>query len=230
MPSAPKIAILVSHGQPSAPDPAEAALADLAERVAGFLPDWQIGSATLAKPGKLERVMRQDALVYPFFMSHGWFTSQVLPKRLHEFSYRQLSPFGQDPDLPALTAEILRQRAQDRGLSLSEIGPVLLAAHGSARGPKAAEATESFAENLRHALPACTIATGYIEQAPSLSQTATACPDARFCLPFFAQSGDHVTGDIPSLLQEAGFKGEILPSLGSYPTMTQMIARALHRG
>lgn len=230
MPSASKIAIIVSHGQPSAPDPAEAALAELAHRVAACLPDWQIRSATLAKPGQLERVMEEDALVYPFFMSSGWFTSQVLPKRLQGFSYRQLSPFGQDRDLPALTAEILRQQAQARGLSLNDSGPLLLAAHGSARGPKAAEATENFAANLRQALPDCEIATGYIEEAPSLSQTAAAHPDAQLCLPFFAQSGDHVTGDIPSLLQEADFKGEILPSLGCFPEMARMIATALQKG
>lgn len=45
--------LIVAHGQPSDPGPAEAALAGFAGRVAGHLAGWRVGSATLAAPGAL---------------------------------------------------------------------------------------------------------------------------------------------------------------------------------
>ena len=52
-----KQALIVSHGQPSDPDPAEAALAALAAKVAALLPDWRVDSATLAKPDALAKAV-----------------------------------------------------------------------------------------------------------------------------------------------------------------------------
>lgn len=88
-PGALRQALIVAHGQPSDPDPAEAALAVLAARVADALPPgWQVESATLAAPGALEAALSRfgDAgpplLIYPMFIADGWFTQVNLPKRL----------------------------------------------------------------------------------------------------------------------------------------------------
>ena len=53
-----KQALIISHGQPSDPDPAEAALALLAAKVAALLPDWRVDSATMAKTGALDAAVR----------------------------------------------------------------------------------------------------------------------------------------------------------------------------
>ena len=57
-------AIIVSHGQPSDPDPAEAELARFAGRVAEALPGWHVGSATLAKPGALDTALSAAGSVW----------------------------------------------------------------------------------------------------------------------------------------------------------------------
>lgn len=233
-PSGAKIAILTAHGQPSAPAPAEKALAQLAQEVAKLLPDWEIRSATLASPGRLEQVMEDGALIYPFFMASGWFTSQVLPKRLQGFTYQQLPPFGQDPALPQLTAELLQQTIRPAPSPGADTPApdkpvVLLTAHGSARGPKAAEATEDFARALRPLLPSLELCTCYIEQPPFVADVAKDLPPGSLCLPFFAQSGNHVTGDIPEALAEAQFTGKTLAALGRDSAIPDLISRAILR-
>ncbi|MEP4038301.1 CbiX/SirB N-terminal domain-containing protein [Pseudophaeobacter sp.] len=222
-----KTAVLTAHGQPSAPEGQEKALARLAQQVSDLLPGWEIRSATLSSPGRLEQVMQDGALVYPFFMASGWFTSQVLPKRLQGFRYDQLPAFGLDPALPLFTADLLKQAFQPQPSSRVDKPALLLAAHGSARGPKAAEATERFAQVLRPLLPDQDVVTGYIEQAPRIADAAQKLPTGSLCLPFFAQSGNHVTSDLPSALREANFTGETLPTLGSQRGIARLISQAL---
>ena len=228
MPHTPRIAILTSHGQPSAPPPPEIHLAAIAAAVQDHLPDWEIRSATLSSRGFLEKAMAEDAVIYPFFMARGWFTANVLPKRLAGWRYRMATPFGMDPALPEMTAKALALELSTRGWDLHATD-VLLAAHGSARGPKAAEAAERFAENLRAALPGLRLSTGYVEQSPFIAEAARPLAARSLCLPFFAQSGAHVREDIPEALEIAGYRGDILPVLGALPDMAGLIARAIHR-
>ncbi|MEP2716234.1 CbiX/SirB N-terminal domain-containing protein [Pseudophaeobacter sp.] len=231
MTDASQTVVLVSHGQPSAPQPPELALAKLANEVAQHLPaGWHLRSATLAQPGRLEEVMAEGALVYPFFMASGLFTTQILPRRLAGIAHRILPPFGADPALPQLTCEILRQEFKNLPATASKAKPaVLLAAHGSARGPKARQATERFAQTLRPLLPEAELMTGFIEEAPYLEDAARSLPACSLCLPFFAQAGDHVISDIPTALAEAGLATQCLPALGTYPQIAKLIARAILR-
>ncbi|UWQ73256.1 CbiX/SirB N-terminal domain-containing protein [Leisingera sp. M658] len=221
-----RTAVITAHGQPSDPAPAEAALAGLAAEVATHLPDWDVRSATLATPGRLEREIAENAVVYPFFMSQGWFTAKVLPDRLKGRSYRMAPPFGLDAALPALAAQAVRQTVTDQSWPLAETH-LLLAAHGSARGPKAAEAADHFAAHLRPLLPGCTLSPGYVEQSPRIETAATALSVRSICLPFFAQAGDHVKQDIPQALEAAGFKGILLPVAGALPGIPALIAEAI---
>ncbi|MDT8345494.1 MAG: cobalamin biosynthesis protein CbiX, partial [Thermohalobaculum sp.] len=58
----------------------------LAAHVAGHLPGWRVRGATLAAPGALAAALAglggAPVLVYPHFMSDGWFVSDELPRRL----------------------------------------------------------------------------------------------------------------------------------------------------
>jgi sirohydrochlorin ferrochelatase len=219
-------ALLVAHGQPSAPAPAEAALARLAGQVAALLPKWLVRSAARAMEGSLERQIRDGMIVLPFFMSRGWFADQVLPRRLGDAAHVMAPPFGLDPALPELAARALRDGFAARGWQPAE-SSVLLAAHGSARGPRAAEAAEDFAAALRGALPGTEVRTGYVEQAPFLADAAAPCGARSLCLPFFALSGFHVRDDLSAALQEAAYPGAVLPALGALDGVPQLLARAL---
>lgn len=220
------IVVITAHGQPSAPAPAEAELAIVAAAVASHLPGWDIRSATLSSPGRLEDMVAPGALVYPFFMSQGWFTSKVLPERLSDRNCHILSPFGLDPQLPELAAQAVLQTASERGWPQDD-WHLLLAAHGSARGPRAAEAAEAFADALRPYLPNTPVTLGYVEQAPRIFEAAKDLPTHSLCLPFFAQAGDHVKQDIPEALSQARFEGPRLPVTGALPGVSALIARSL---
>lgn len=222
----PRIAILVSHGQPSAPAPAEIHLAYIAAQVSDHLPGWDVRSATLSAKGALEAAMVDGAVIFPFFMARGYFTARVLPGRLKGWRYRMATPFGLLPDLPATTAALLNSELSARNWDVSH-AQILLAAHGSARGPKAAEAAEAFAAQLRRALPDPQISTGYVEQEPFIDAAARRLGSQSLCLPFFAQSGEHVREDIPEALEDGAFNGTLLPSLGAAPDAPALIAEAI---
>lgn len=212
-------ALLVAHGQPSDPEPAQAALGELACAVAGHLPGWDIRFATLALPGALARAVDPEpGLVYPMFMAGGWFTQTELPRRmaLEGADWRHLPPFGLDPAVQDLAVTLAQEAA--RG------APVLVAAHGSGRSRAPAEVAEALALRLTaegHAAKAF-----FIEEAPFIAEAKGYGPDS-LCLPFFAASGGHVTEDLPQALEAAGFQGRCLPPLGLDPRVPALIAARL---
>ncbi|SCZ53923.1 Sirohydrochlorin ferrochelatase [Epibacterium ulvae] len=222
------LAVLTSHGQPSAPRPPEQKLAELAEQVATHLPGWEVRSATLSTPERLEQQVEPGAVIYPFFMAKGWFTADVLPKRLKDIAVTYAEPFGLDPNLPHFTAQALSSAFIHQGWKPEE-SQILLAAHGSARGPRAANAAQAFAAALRHELPGPQISCGFVEERPTIAEAAKALPPQSFCLPFFAQAGDHVQEDIPEGLTEAAFQGVTLPVIGALSEVPSLIAQTLLR-
>lgn len=221
--------LIVAHGQPGNPAPPERALQRLAARVNAHLPGRVIRAATLAAPGALEAALRRasDAtLIYPFFMTPGWFTTTELPRRLGGRQLRVLDPFGADPSLPATAAATLSRALQDLGWS--EAGTdVLIAAHGSARGNRPARATVGFVRQLARFLPAVRFRMGFIEQSPRLLASATRCPGQSLCLPFFAMEGAHVRDDLFEALISARFRGPVMSALGQQRHIPDLIAASL---
>lgn len=225
----PHSAIIVSHGQPSEPNPAEITLAELATRVARQLPDWTIASATLAKPGALELAVEKagpDALIYPFFMTDGWFTRTMVPKRLGRADARILPPLGTDPALPDVATEYLGEELAQRDWLANETH-LIIASHGSGKSRNSARDTECFAEALAARITFANIRTGYIEEPPFLKDAAQIGTKQAICLPFFAAQGGHVIDDIPEALNQVGFGGSRLHPIGTHPRIPAMIAAAL---
>jgi len=229
MSHAPKQALIVAHGQPSDPEPPELWLAEFASKVASLLPDWQIRSATLAKPASLENQARgldDGALVFPMFMADGWFVGRVLPRRLGDQNLRILPPLGFHPDLPDLAATLIRGHFQHQGWTEADTH-LLLAGHGSAKGDKAALSTRNFAEALAERLPEIDIIQGLIEESPFIFDAARDLGTTAICLPFFALEGGHCKEDIPNALDAAGYQGLRLPPLGHAGALPALVARAL---
>ena len=215
-------ALLISHGQPSDPAPAEDELARLARQVATRLPGWHIGSATLAAPGALAQAIAKagpTGRAYPLFMAGGWFTRVQLPARLAQArgeGWHVLEPMGCDPDIHALAARII---------AASMASSALLGAHGSHRStaPAAVAAHVAALISQQTGIPT---AAAFIDQEPRLD-TVAGYGAQSVCLPFFASSGDHVTRDIPDALAKAGFRGHLLPALGLHPDIPGIIAKAI---
>lgn len=217
-----KHALIVTHGQPSDPRPAGAALEALAARVEAVLPGWSVGAATLAEPAAMARAVtgRSGGVVFPMFMAGGWFTRVQIPKRLAEAGgtgWVVLEPFGCDPAVHDLCVTLVREAAAR---------DVILAAHGSFKSSVPSDIAAHVAGRIAGETGA-EVAAGFIDQEPQLS---TLTGRGGICLPFFAAEGGHVSDDLPQALAEAGFTGRILPPVGLDARVPGIIAAAIARG
>ena len=225
------VAVIVAHGQPSDPGPAEAEIAALAARVAAELPGWSLRSATLAQEDALARALdgADNAFVYPLFMADGWFTQTHLPARLAAASgarITQVPPFGLDPAVQALTLTLALEAAAAAGRAPQDT-EILLAAHGSFRSPAPAAVARAMAQLLADQGGFRRVETGFIDQDPQIATVAKSFGPGALCLPFFAARGGHVIDDLPEALAEAGFTGRLLDPVGLDSRVPGLIAAAL---
>lgn len=228
----PLSALIVSHGQPSDPGPAAAEMAFVAAKVQSLMPEARVMAATLAEEGALAHavaVLGPELRVYPMFMAGGWFTRTHLPERLAEAGApgaRVLPPFGLDGAVQALAVTVAREAAARLGRAPRDL-PVLLAAHGSFKSPAPAEVAEAVAVRLRAEGGFARVEAAFIDQSPRIVEAAAGFPEGALVLPFFAARGGHVVDDLPQALDEAGFRGTVLPPLGLDARVPGLIRRAL---
>ncbi len=226
------VAVIVAHGQPSAPEPAEAEAAALAARVGAHLPGWTVRGATLAMPGSLDRAVAgvgAGLRVYPMFMADGWFTATHLPERLRQAGADGpvlLRPFGLDPDVQALAVRLALEAAARAGRAPART-EVLLAAHGSFRSAAPADVARAVAARIARDGGFARVEVAFIDQTPRIATVAAGMAEGTLCLPFFAARGGHVEDDLPQALEEAGFAGQLLDPLGTDPRVPGLIAASL---
>jgi sirohydrochlorin ferrochelatase len=217
-----KPVLIVAHGQPSDPRPLGAEIEALATRVAALLPGRHVGAATLAEPRALAMAVQAaggPGLVYPLFMAGGWFTRANLPKKLAEAGatgWQVLEPMGCDPAIHQLALTIAKESGADE---------VLVAAHGSGRSAVPSDIARHVAGLISVRLGIHAEAA-FIDQKPRIAE-ATGLGVNSACLPYFATGGGHVTEDIPAQLEQAWFRGRILPPLGQDARVPALIARAI---
>ncbi len=222
-------AIIVAHGQPSDPAPAQEALAAFAAKVDALSGDVTVHGATLAAPGVLEAKvdsLPDSVVIYPLFMAKGWFVTSALPKRLGTRKRRILDPLGIDPDLPELSASALRAALSERQWATDDTD-LVIAAHGSGRSRNPSAVATDFASQLSRKLPFNSIRVGFVEERPSISEAASGMSQKAVCLPFFACMGGHVLDDVPEELERAGFSGIVLPVVGELPLIQRQIANKI---
>ncbi len=228
----PRSALIVAHGSPSAPERPAAVLCGLADNVARRLPGWQVAGATLAGQGVLqtaiESLLPSKPLVYPLFMSDGWFVSDALPQRLGQLqqgSFEVMPPFGQDPALAALCLKKARVATVEAGFVMGET-TLLIAAHGSSSDPRPRRVVTRVAHSLARARAFRAIRVGFLEQETFLREAARG-EGPHVCLPFFAGRAGHLEVDLPEALSAADFSGPVLEPVGAWSESSEIIARAL---
>ncbi|MES0824797.1 CbiX/SirB N-terminal domain-containing protein [Ruegeria sp. SCP11] len=224
-------ALIVAHGQPSDPEPAEQSLATYAAEVHALCEGVTVRSATLAAPDMFEQRVSEltdTAVIYPLFMAKGWFVTSALPKRLAGRALRILDPLGVDPDLPVLVATALYGRLHENQWKPEETD-LVLAAHGSGRSRNPSAVARSFVAELEKQLTFRSIRPGFVEEPPSIADAASGLSTQALCLPFFACKGGHVLDDVPQELEAATFKGQVMPVVGELPQIKQHIAITLTR-
>ncbi len=222
-------AVIVAHGQPSNPEPADAALAELAGKIDGLCENVSVHSATLAAPNALEACLDEltaDTLVYPLFMARGWFVTSALPKRIGTRQLEIMEPLGTDPDLPSLVADALRVNLSESAWRPEETD-LVIAAHGSGRSANPGKVAHAFSIEVSRLVPFREVRVGFVEQSPSITEAADGLGKTSICLPFFACRGGHVLEDIPTDLAKASFAGQVMPVIGELPEVQRQIARRL---
>ncbi|MGL4321523.1 MAG: sirohydrochlorin chelatase [Paracoccaceae bacterium] len=222
-------ALIVSHGQPSDPAMAEAELAIVAEQVNEILPSWQVRSATLSAEGQLAAMIAAlgpTGMVFPMFMACGWFTGTHLPKRLAEVGgagWHITLPMGCNPAIQGLASALVLE-AMTGPANQTDL---ILAAHGSGRSDAPSIIAHAVTRTIGRSLGLRRAQAAFIDQTPRLADMTGYGADA-ICLPYFAADGGHVQEDIPNALRDAGFKGRILPPLGTDSRVPLLIAQTLH--
>ncbi|MCB2135348.1 MAG: cobalamin biosynthesis protein CbiX [Rhodobacteraceae bacterium] len=227
----PRHAVIVAHGQPSDPAPAEATLGELAAAVRNQLPGWTVAGATLAQPGRLAEAIgdRKDALIFPFFMSDGWFINHVLPRDAEKSGVAPqqiLRPFGCMAASHALAADIAADAAKAFGHPVRDT-TLILAAHGSGRSRNPAQVAAETAAAIGSRMAFRDIRLGFIEEAPYLDAAAQDTDARSLCLPLFVGRWGHVEKDIPAALERAGFAGHCLDPIGCHASVPAIVAEAL---
>ena len=147
-------ALIVAHGQPSAPEGPERALAGARPRRRRAAPRLAGGRRDPAAPGALEAALAAldpgPVVVYPHFMTDGWFVRHRIPERLAAAGRADcavLAPFGRDPAGAALCLRAARDGALAHGLDPAAT-TLLIAAHGSPSDPRPAAATRAVAGTI----------------------------------------------------------------------------------
>ncbi|ABV94904.1 cobalamin (vitamin B12) biosynthesis CbiX protein [Dinoroseobacter shibae DFL 12 = DSM 16493] len=225
-------AVLIAHGAPSDPEPTELALQQLARDVAAELPGWRVRGATVAAPGALERAfdgLSPEAVVFPVFMCDGWIIRRILPDCLAAIGRagtRVLTPLGQVPGFRFHCAQMLTAAMAEAGLTPSET-TVVLAAHGSARGPIPEAWAAGLARDITDLTDLRMVIPAYLEQAPYLADVLAMVPGPAICLPGFATNAGHAMGDVPEAIAQSHFAGLVLPTVGTTPGIVHLIAREL---
>ena len=209
-------------------------MAAFAARVAGLLPGWQVGSATLAGIGTLDAAVRRlgAPVIFPFFMADGWFIRVNLPRRLAAAGAEgltALTPFGLLPETLALAAAAAAAACTDAGWAPADT-TLILAAHGSGVSRQPAEAAAATRDAIAAAHHFRDIRLGFIEEPPHLADTLRDAGARAVLLPLFVARWGHVTSDIPGAVAASGFAGRVLDPVGLHPAVPAIVARAIGAG
>ncbi len=171
-------------------------------------------------------------LIYPFFMSGGYFVQKILPERLREAGLatraRILEPLGLDPALPGLLLSRSLSTARDAGLDPAHTR-LLIAGHGSKSGRASAEATEAVASAVRSKAEFAKVASAFLEEPPFIAEALRAEPEPAVVAGFFFGEGMHGHDDIPQAIEEAAVRCVYTRSVGNDPAIPALVEAAVRR-
>jgi sirohydrochlorin ferrochelatase len=177
-----------------------------------------------------------DVLVYPLFLSAGYFTRVRLPQMLEgslaaerHRRFRILAPLGLDPSLADVVARSLVARARRCAMAPKETSVILLA-HGSGSDPASRLAAELVATKMQRRSLFRAVRVALLEEAPTLGEAVSALSPPILVFGLFAGEGLHGGADAPRLVSELG-RGDVVFAgiLANLPGIADLIAAAVVR-
>jgi len=185
----------------------------------------------------VRRLAGHDLLVYPLFLSDGYFTRTLLPRQLSEAgafargrTVRLLPPLGLDPALVDLVLDRARAVARARDWPEARTELVLLA-HGSSNNPASRRAAERIAKSIARRNAFARVRPAFLEEAPFLDDAIVGSRGPVLVVGLFAGEGLHGGDDVPQRVAELGrpdlaFAGNV----GAFEALSDVIAAAIRRG
>lgn len=186
---------------------------------------------------QLEMVLKEAAqskpaliLIYPLFMSDGYFVNTVLKGRVVGLKLsvpiKTLQPIGLSRRLP----ELLHRRSLEVA-GEADFTPrttrLLLAGHGSKIGHASSKATEKVALKLGAYRVFSRIQTAYLEEQPLLQNQLAADRGPTIVAGFFVSDGLHAYDDVPAAISETGAKAAYTGAIGTHPAIADLILEEL---
>lgn len=194
----------------------------------------------LSKEPSLKRVFEGlppgPVVIYPLFMSDGYFVKQAIPRSLETGSadsgtaHRSaviLKPVGLHPGLPELVAGLAEKTARDLSVPAQDCH-LLLAAHGSRHDGASRRATLAVAEAIRTKNTFAGIEVGFLEEQPFLDDQITKIAGPAIAVGLFASEGMHGAIDLPASIRQSGRSDIFLaPPLTQSADLTELICSEL---
>lgn len=177
-----------------------------------------------------DEVRAHQILVYPFFMSGGYFVKKVLPERIEQSGVSApvhiLRPLGFDSTLPGLLLERSVSAARAAGID-PDGARLLIVGHGSKFGRASAEATEAVAAAVRASSAFANVVTAFLEEAPFVRDSLAAQHIPTVVAGFFSAEGMHGHDDVPGAIAGAEFPCVYTRPIGSDAAIPRLIEAAI---
>jgi sirohydrochlorin ferrochelatase len=153
-------------------------------------------------------LLSRHVVVYPLFLSDGYFTRVALPRLVEQAKQRDatrtiaiLPPLGLEPALADVIAEEAVAAAHSRASLPAETSIVLLA-HGSKRDQASRTAAERLADCVRQRQCFYDARIALLEEAPSLADAIEGKSGPIIVVGLFAGEGLHGADDAKRLVAE----------------------------
>lgn len=179
------------------------------------------------------RLLGDRVRVVPLFLSAGH-TFSALKARLADLPQPQrfslCTPLGTHPGLAPALLEAVRAAARHRGWPERELA-LVLAAHGSRRGPASRQATEHLARQIGESGCLGRVACAFLEEPPALDTVLAGLPETRIVVAgCFAEEGQHACQDVPDLIARSGRRALYLGPIAAAPWSDALILDSAANG
>jgi len=170
-------------------------------------------------------------LVFPLFMSDGYFVRIKLPGILIDQGFadtERMTPFGLMEPLVDLIEHRLKSLASLSGGFAPHDLPILLVAHGSRSGePASRQRAEAIAATLS-LRGLGTIHLAFIEEPPSVAEQLAAL-DPTIVVGLFASQGTHALDDVKALVDARPGVLHHVAAIGTDAAVAEMVIEAIDR-
>ncbi|WP_373235645.1 CbiX/SirB N-terminal domain-containing protein [Cohaesibacter celericrescens] len=232
--------LIVAHGERGGRFD-NARVLELADEVRNNIGNVQVEAGVLKGSPSISdawtRLKSSHKLIYPFFMSDGYFCNRILPRKLaqeidHSIdALTMLPPFGVSEWLANCVTSALLQDIEQLGLKGTR-PPLLIAAHGASIDKQSSKRTRQLADKLKRTGNFGRISCGFLDEAPHLSDMIGEVLPNTVVLPLFNGLGSHSVDDMAKLAKSAPESCHFVTPVGGQSwvgdIMTADILKALH--